>query len=507
MSVAVSQRPAAFCPVNNPVVYKFAVTGGPFTLYRLVVGVYKENDNSLIGEMSKSPDLSGDVMADVSQILKTVLYRDWDDSVTNEDEIGSIGFYIKYQEFYTSSATSPVDDVAQIRVAVIASLQIRSNADLDAYVPSTTLKKFLTKFDTPSLWRGYPFTISFISPVGLSNLTLYYKEYDQGNNLLSGSRVYVNAGDVLKRAIIAPTRDETTKILATLSDGSGIVTTLVPSAWTNGANAFGSKTATKFIKNGAVSGVTYSAYQAAIIGNGETPVSIAALLTWTKALAVSATLDVYLRFLDAPGGSVVGVSHAGTYSNNIANLPFIFSFTPLAGNATVMEVLFVLSGATNGDVAIEIQPDQLVFADASNDVSETKTILVKDPCDNPIYLFWKNTLAGDSFWLFDGSQDYGFSYDDEKAKRLTLFDEDISLNEWEALNDVNTIGDTYKTNIEELTDEVDRTKERSDQQLFVIDTEGIKIGVVNITNELSTQTQQIKHEFMAVIEYPEIFLG
>jgi hypothetical protein len=509
MSVSISQRPAAFSPVNNPVVYKFAVTGGPFTLYRLVINVHHSVTNDLIGSMSKSPDPSGNILADVSSIIKTILARDWVLAIQNEEFTGGcVGFYIKYQEFYTGSATSPIDDVAEPRTAVLASLQVRNNADMTDYVPANTLKKFLTKFDKPSMWRGYPFSISFIRPSSLSGLVFYYNEIDQYGNVIGSKAVDVSGSeDSVFRGFISNLNTNTKKILATLSDG-GIEFTEKPEDWTDGANAFGLKTTDEFIKDNATGGTTYSAYQAVNIPSGSTPNNIFAGLNWQKNNPGSGTtIDFYIKFYDTLGGTVVGSSHIGPFVTENYDQDQIFTFSPLTDVATIMEISFVVFGGSLDDVSIVLQSGQVVYTDSGDAVSETKEITVKDPCENPVYLFWKNTLGGDAFWLFDGSQDFGFSYDNEKAKRLTLFVEDISINEWEALNELNTIGSLFKTNIEELTTSVNKTKERSDQQIYDIDTAGNKIGVVNITNELMTKTDQVKHMFMTTIEYPEIFLG
>jgi len=361
-SLLITQRPASFCPVNNPVVYKFHVLES-LPLHRLAVGVYLADDDSLIGSMTSSPDLSGNILADVSFILKNILYRDWEESTDTEDNIGSARFYIKYQELYTGSATSEVDDVANPRRAVLSALQIGNNADLDEYVLEDNTKKFLTKFDTPSMWRGYPFSISMLAQSSLTSPSSVIVQYNSAGGTISTT------------------------------------TTAVP---------------------------------------------------WS---VDDSLVRIFISSVDS--------------------------------NCVRLTIKITDSG----------------------DISETKTITVKDPCDNPIYLFWKNSLGGDAFWMFDHSQDYSWIIEDnKKANQQLLFAENITINEFDAINEVNTVGTVYQSAIPELTTSINKTSARTDQQLYVIDEDGNKTGVINITRNQTTRTRQVKHFVDVLIEYPEQFL-
>lgn len=102
------------------------------------------------------------------------------------------------------------------------------------------------------------------------------------------------------------------------------------------------------------------------------------------------------------------------------------------------------------------------------EISETLTIEVREPCENPIMLMGRNSLGGVLQWLFEGSQEYRFDYGNGvKAKRLVLYTDNLTLNQWEALQDFITLGEVYNNNITEFTSGTIKTSTRIGQQLYV----------------------------------------
>ena len=159
--------------------------------------------------------------------------------------------------------------------------------------------------------------------------------------------------------------------------------------------------------------------------------------------------------------------------------------------------------------AQEVDTDTVkLYLDTSPDVqlTETKDIELTDACRNPIYLIGRNKRGGMLCWMFEGSQDYTFDYgNDIKAKRLTLRAENLNINEWEALQDFITLGAVYRNNIVTLTSSIIKTSSRIGQQLYVVDEDGNKTGVIALPTKNTTLTKQNKHVFEIEIEYPETF--
>lgn len=128
---------------------------------------------------------------------------------------------------------------------------------------------------------------------------------------------------------------------------------------------------------------------------------------------------------------------------------------------------------------------------------------VRDPCPNPIYLYWRNSLGGDSWWLFDVSHDYEYEYRGQIRRRLTLYAENVRTDQWHALNELNSIGEIYKQVITELTTSINKTHVRRGSQVYMMDTAGNKTGVIVIPTNNSISLRGNKHSFECTIELPE----
>lgn len=141
-------------------------------------------------------------------------------------------------------------------------------------------------------------------------------------------------------------------------------------------------------------------------------------------------------------------------------------------------------------------------------ILEDIEITIKDPCDSPVYLFWKNSLGGDSFWMFDESQDYQYTYPGgRKVKRMVLFADDLRADEWDAINELHSPSQVIAANIVDygMDDSIDKTHFRNDNQVYIISATGEKVGVIVIAEESKSRSIQRKHSIEVTIELPEIF--
>lgn len=516
MAVSITQRPALWVPILNPVIYKFTTTGGPFTNYRISIEVFRSSDNTSITggvKFNFSPNPSGITTVDIGTFLRNYLRKEYEPvTVGNNKSEGGIGsekFYIKYQELYTGSATSVVSDSANPSIGVLSGLQIgAASADLDAYVPEDSTKKFLT--DLNKLWTGYPFTISF-----LYQLSLIINNY-------------------------------------VLPD---------PSVWSDGPDAFGTKNATHFIKNSMAGGVSYvaSSGPSVPIPIGHKP-RFTCHINATVAVGDTITIQIIITNSGVLAFDFVNITSTSSLDydfNNFAVISgstgttiFINASSMLAGSSVDIEI--VPSGSLTSSIASSsgIDKAKLTEYDTLNNViattdlaldlyaqeslnrlliptldtdtnkievfltnvtdvpfTETKTIYVHKPCKNPVYLFWKNKLGGDCFWMFDYSQEYTFTYSDgRKAKRATLFANNVTADEWEELNDINTPGFVFTPNIQELTTSVNKTSVKSDQQAYIVFPDASKIGVIVIPKTNTFVSGNRRTTFEIEIEYPELYL-
>lgn len=169
--------------------------------------------------------------------------------------------------------------------------------------------------------------------------------------------------------------------------------------------------------------------------------------------------------------------------------------------ANVIEIEAIPDDATVALIRLRSVDSALVTA-----LTDFLTFDIVDPCDNPVYLIGRNSLGGAMQWMFDRSQEYTFDYGNgRKAKRLVLTARNITIDQWEKLHDFITLDDVYKQNITILSSSINKTSIRIGQQVYQVDEDGNKTGVIVIPTKNKTFTHRIKHEFEIEIEYPEIF--
>lgn len=169
------------------------------SLYRVEVELYRTSDNTKLTKalFSYSAGANGLIIADVSKRIRAFLSPEnftnyaantWNNaSLDCIDPLASLQFYIKYTEVWAGSTETKQDDSAYDPIGVFAAMQVKSphGGNMAQYV-SGIGKKWLTKLDTPVMWRNWPFSISFI----LNNLA-----YDTFNFLF----VSGNAGAQTKQ--------------------------------------------------------------------------------------------------------------------------------------------------------------------------------------------------------------------------------------------------------------------------------------------------------------------
>lgn len=148
-----------------------------------------------------------------------------------------------------------------------------------------------------------------------------------------------------------------------------------------------------------------------------------------------------------------------------------------------------------------------VFLDPTPQLTISLICDVVDPCEGDIMLLTRNSFGGVLQWVFNGSSDLNQDYkNDIKANRRTLFAENLSENEWNCLQDFIRLGDVYRNNIIEFTSSTIKSSSRIGHQVYTVDADGNKIGVIAIPTKNGTATRQKKHKFELEIEYPEEFV-
>ncbi len=185
-----------------------------------------------------------------------------------------------------------------------------------------------------------------------------------------------------------------------------------------------------------------------------------------------------------------GLSISSNSVTKVANAGKLIRFSP--NNA---------SAIPDNAATLEIRYDK-----TGDGLAEEITCEIKDPCSNPIFLYWRNSLGGDAFWMFDFNQTYSYRYDNgRKAERYVLFASNLKDDEFEAINDLNTLGEVYEPAYTELTTSINKSQARIGSQVYMMDATGKKIGVIVIPTEVSTKTKYSRNKIQITIELPEIY--
>jgi hypothetical protein len=189
----------------------------------------------------------------------------------------------------------------------------------------------------------------------------------------------------------------------------------------------------------------------------------------------------------------LSLSILSTYSNNIT----------LSGSIDNIRITATHASGTTGIFAISsLSLTSIVPA------STAITVDIDDPCDNAVCLFWKNSTGGDSYYTFNHSQDVSWIYNGtKKAKRMILYAENIEYVEWEAINELNSLGEVYSPNITELTTTNRYTSLREGQNVFIVamnDNTDLKIGVIVIPRSQQIRTKDTLQRIEIEIELPEV---
>jgi hypothetical protein len=193
--------------------------------YKVNVRVFDAVTDLLIDELFLSPDGTGFLLADVSGVLrsKVVTTADVNQTIINRANKGISGsFRISYGatwRFFDGNidvdVVYPEKKVSGVYYWASAARQVTGNTsagmagigqNLKEYVPknlAASEAKFLTMFERPTFFQGFPFFLSFIYDEDFEGITLKRHQQDKdingvdvgsetSNTLLVTERKYVN---------------------------------------------------------------------------------------------------------------------------------------------------------------------------------------------------------------------------------------------------------------------------------------------------------------------------
>lgn len=512
------------------------------TDYKLEVEVFKSSDDSSLSNSVKfsfTHSKDGVMNVDVSAIVKPFVSAEWSNpaSINETDAEASIKFYIKYQEYFDGALQGSItSDSANPIIAVFAAMQVGQSVfggNMRIYYPNNDSKLWLTKFQLSSvlkklvMWRDWPFDVSFMHPDAIGTLTRIELRYDASGAIVDSANDNLSTAndDSINRLRVQSPAAGIKKLVVQLGTApaqpAGYTESIsVPDSSFNLGIPAGGWTNTGFPTDDPWSG-----------GGGQvqvTPNLDSRILTQTLT-----GVNLRNRFLRMQFTAVVPIGTSVIFALYIQGSGAGPSSSVIVGNDTPTS--YTVYGFAVGDTLTdsELGLRVTVTAGAVNpvivqDVTLTEGFLskqlmdleieVRDVCEydanndilpgrNPIHLFWRNSIGGDSFWNFGKWHEYEYTYQNgRKAKRIRLFEHNVHPVQWEALNELNTIGEVYDNNIIELTSSVIKTSTRVGQQVYMISKDGTKkTGVIVIPSSDTVRSRSNRYLFAVEIELPSIF--
>lgn len=488
----VDSRPATWAGTSAPILYKFTSTNYSNAGYYMAVEIWNSTTAAKIADAKYYSNSTGAVVVDVAPFLKSAMTLDNESDLTTGTVYTDgnwVKYYIKYREYWTASSESQVNDSSNLRYAVYGGVQLGTANEFT--VPQISLAGgFLHLTDRGKAAKGYPYLVSHIAYDIANGIK---KEYYL-NGASQGTEISLTPTDsVVFTRVQNSTYDRVD--LTVVETGDPI---LAPSAWSDtGANAWISRTATAFTIQSNSAGTRNYAAECPLDVPNATLVEFDITVVRTGAWVSNPS---YVVSLLNSGGTVSGTQSfnttgSGTYHISITSTDVITDIRFQVGTATQ-------PGASNYEtitwpVGQSFQVDNALTTPFRIDIEE---------CSNTVMLIWRSSLGGWECFPFTINQEYTWHYSDRKAKRLTLYADNLTLSQWEAIQGLNTLGDLYRSPITEMTTSLNRTSATIGQSVYVLNSDGSKIGVNVIGQANTTQTKQKTHSAFVTIEYPELFL-
>lgn len=492
--------------------------------YNVEVETYRQTDNTLIFSLLRFfPTATGLLTLDVSVL------NDYVDSepfaylatTTNANQLpkvrrnatSNLGFYIKYREVWIGSAEAQTNDSANPSWVVRGARQIGDlyGGYLKEYSEpnATPTRKFLTRFTNPTLWAGRKSTLSFIdSDVSTTVRTLVKKTRYNSDNSVWGATYDLPeyAGSTVKGVY---------EVFEDLSSPYALLYDKENGAGTSWSNLGTSTPIQVVLAAGGASKMAIFPVQMLLGKTYEVKTSVT-----VAAGAGAETIKVRISAITLAGTVRYTVDSANLNQGTTTEVAFS-AIIPAASDTYFIGIEIIHNGGVNARTVthnyskvtiptsykVDYQIVTLTSTIAATEtvVSETLTHFCQDAPDNIVQLFWKNPLGGDSNYVFGYSQEISYKQDGYKRKRMILYATGLSQADWDALNDLNSIGELYQPSYQELTTSVNKTHARRGVQVYSVDASGKQIGVVVVPSEVKAKTRQIQTSIDIVIELPEVY--
>ena len=255
MAITISERPRQIVYYNNdspaqpvysnwnagwnPIVYKFSVANEDDINSTLVVRIYELGTDTFLSEDNIRPFRTGELIFDCGDKVRNYLLSSYSPSFINYDNSAdpgnSIQFYITYTQILPNASQVFSSEQQRPIKAVCSAMRTgdKDNGNLKRFVPFNTdlpeqnKMKFLSCFETPVMWAGWPFSLSFIFSENIAGYELIKVEDELNINgqLLASNDTLLDAsqiGRVNYLRVNDPQESDTDYIVVSLESGTSL---------------------------------------------------------------------------------------------------------------------------------------------------------------------------------------------------------------------------------------------------------------------------------------------
>lgn len=223
----------------NPIVYEFAVPSDIDRASSLLINVYELGSNTLLASNTYIPFKSGNFIFDVAPFIRSYLFSKYSPDLTkinSSDQGNALRFYITYVQTSNDGGTVIYNSEQPYPITASCSAMQwgdQDNGSMNTYTPlnlpiaEENKAKFLTAFERPMMFNGYPLTLSFIYDASLGGHEVFANIEEQNINRaqLTLSENILDPSSVKKinyLKIPEPTQVDTKKINVFLHTGNTI---------------------------------------------------------------------------------------------------------------------------------------------------------------------------------------------------------------------------------------------------------------------------------------------
>lgn len=396
---------------------------------------YAQKPYELISILDLVPNEDNTILLSISNILKKQIDTNNNlllGTMPNNTEAWT-KFFIKYDEEYddsdgTTLSRSQVTYVSDLDVfegiamdSILPFKNIYSGA-MSGYVLQSGFQKFLTLFETPVIFQGFPYYIGLIWD-GVNDIFLK-KDWYRNNQLQQTT--FSNNIDAFYTGVYRVNIDDDCtydRLDITAYKAIGIQ---AANNWTNLSGSFDSRTATQFVETVSPPLSTVEAWTSINVPVGYVvrwTVTVNITGTWTPATGILVTSRLTDSSNNTRSNNLTTDSTTFTVNGTYTINYILEGITSTATRLVISLVDLMSSGSAVVTITI---PTTVKIIGASEVISETKTLDINCNCvpsksEDGIYLMWSNYLGDFDQWLFTAYKDHIVDIEDSGETEVNTF--------------------------------------------------------------------------------------